>query len=75
MNNYGIPLTADELPIDMGSFVMTGRDSNIYSFKGLSADATKLPKVDAIGTGSSALCIDTGVILMYEKTTKTWYEL
>lgn len=75
MSNYGIPLTADEEPIDMGSFCVTGRNSNMYEFKGLSVDKDKLPTVNAIGTGSTALLIDTGTILMYEKSSKTWYEL
>lgn len=75
MNNYTIPLTADEILGDMGSIKITKRDSNIYEFKGLDADKDKLPKVKAIGTGSTCLLIDTGVILMYEATSKTWYEL
>lgn len=74
MSNYGIPLTADEEPIDMGSFCVTGKNSNIYELKGLSKDVSKLPKVNAIGTGSTAYCIDDGILYMYEKTSKTWYE-
>lgn len=74
MENYGIPLLADEKPFDMGSFCVTDRDSNIYEFKGLSIDVSKLPKVDAIGTGSTAYCVDDGILYMYDKSTKTWYE-
>lgn len=75
MNNYGIPLTADESEIDMGSFVLTKKDSNMYEFQGLSKDISKLPTVKAIGTGSVALCVDTGDVLMYEKTTRNWNQL
>lgn len=74
MINYVIPLTANET-LDMGSFNLTKAENGVYEFKGLSADMDKLPKVQSIGTGSTALCIDTGTILMYEKTSKTWYEL
>ena len=68
-----IPLCADET-IDMGSFTITGKNGNIYTFTGLSKDISKLPKVQAIGTGSLAICVDDGSSYMYEATTKTWYE-
>ena len=74
MTFFGIPLCAGE-SIEPSSFVLTKRDGNIYEFKGLSTDEGKLPVVKAIGTGSTALLIDTGVIKMYEATSKTWYDL
>lgn len=40
VKNYGIPLCAEET-IDMGSFCVTKRDSNMYEFQGLSADVDK----------------------------------
>lgn len=73
MIDYVIPLAAGET-LDMGSFVISGKKGNVYEFKGLSKDVSKLPKVQSIGTGSTAYCIDNGILYMYEKTTKTWYE-
>lgn len=75
MKNYSIPLTADEQPIDMGSLVISKKNANIYEFKGLNVDRNKLPTYKAIGTGSSAFLIDTGTVLIYEATTKIWYEV
>lgn len=60
---------------DLGSFVATSVDGKIRSYQGLSKDIDKLPKYDDLGTGSSALCVDTGQFYKYEKTTKQWYEL
>lgn len=60
---------------DLGSWVATSVDANRRSYEGLSADVGKLPKYDDLGTGSSALCVDTGDFLKYEATTKTWYQL
>jgi len=74
MIDYLIPLCAGET-LDMGSFTLTKATNGVYEFKGLSADVSKLPTVQAIGTGSTALCVDNGTIYMYEKTSKTWYEL
>lgn len=74
MADTRIPLCEGET-LDIGSFTLTEKDGNVYSFTGLSADVLKLPKIQAIGTGSTALCADTGSVYMYEKTTKTWYEL
>ena len=59
---------------DLGSFVATSVNGNIRKYEGLSKDISKLPKYDDLQTGSSALCVDTGQLLKYEKTTKTWYE-
>ena len=60
---------------DLGTFVCTSSEDNRRSYEGLSADVSKLPKYDTLGTGSSALCLDTGDFYKYEATTKTWYKL
>lgn len=52
--------TGADLP-DLGSFVAMPGSTNIRNYEGLE-------------TGSSAFCVDTGQLLKYEKTTKTWYE-
>lgn len=70
----------DSLP-DLGSWVCTSVDKtgngelNIRNYEGISSDLDKLPKYDNLGTGSSALCLDSGAFYKYEKTTKTWYQL
>ena len=72
----------DSLP-DLGSWVCTGVDKNdngqwnIRNYEGLSADVSKLPKYnnETLGTGSSALCVDTGDFYKYEQSTNTWYQL
>lgn len=71
----------ESLP-DLGSWVCTSVDRNdfgewnIRNYEGLSADVSKLPKYETgLGTGSSALCLDTGDFYKYESTTKTWYQL
>ena len=67
--------------IDLGTWVCTSVERNadgklnIRSYEGLSADVSKLPKYDDLGTGSSALCVDTGDYYKYEATTKTWYKI
>lgn len=60
---------------DLGSFVCTSSEDNRRNYEGLSADIGKLPKYDDLGTGSGALCVDTGDYYKYEATTKTWYPL
>lgn len=71
----------DSLP-DLGSWVCTSVDKNgngeliIRNYEGLSADVNKLPKYETgLGTGSSALCLDTGDFYKYEQSTKTWYQI
>jgi hypothetical protein len=59
---------------DLGSFVATTVEGRVRGYEGLFADIHKLPKYDDLSTGSSAFCIDTGKLLKYESTTKTWYE-
>lgn len=65
--------TGADLP-DLGSFVAMPGSTNIRNYEGLAKDMNKLPKYDDLETGSSAFCVDTGQLLKYEKTTKTWYE-
>lgn len=68
----------DSLP-DLGSWVCTSVDKNgngelnIRNYEGLSTDISKLPHYENLGTGSSALCLDNGDFLKYEKSTDTWY--
>lgn len=61
-----------EIP-DLGSWVATSTDGNIRCYEGLSSDVSKLPHY--VGTGSSALCVDTGDFYKYEKSTDKWYKL
>lgn len=63
----------DEIP-DLGTFVAMPGSDKVRNYTGLSKDISKLPKYDDLETGSSAFCVDTFQLLMYEKTTKTWYE-
>ena len=60
---------------DLGSFTCTSSEDSRRNYEGLSADVAKLPKYDDLGTGSIALCVDTGDFYKYEATTKTWYLL
>lgn len=72
----------ESLP-DLGSWVCTSVDRNdfgewnIRNYEGLSSDVSKLPKYNnnGLGTGSSALCLDTGDFYKYEKSTNTWYKI
>lgn len=71
----------DSLP-DLGSWICTSVDKNgngeliIRNYEGLYADVGKLPKYETgLGTGSSALCLDTGDFYKYEQSTKTWYQI
>lgn len=74
MTETNIPL-ADGETLDLKSFVLTAKHDDIYEFQGLKADIASLPKVNAIGTGSTAFCIDSGEAYGYEKTTRQWYAL
>ena len=61
---------------DMGSIKCvreSGPGNMIRSYKGLSADLSKLPHY--VLTGSSCFMIDTKKLYMFEKTTDTWYEV
>ena len=60
---------------DLGSIKCvneTGPDNMIRSYRGLSADISKLPHY--VSTGSTCFFIDTKKMYMFEKTTDTWYE-
>lgn len=60
---------------DLGSWEYTcGPYDKRRSYQGLSADVSKLPKYDDLLTGSSALCVDTGDVYLYQKGIKTWYK-
>lgn len=63
-----------EVP-DMGTLVATTTEGNIRNYEGYSYDFDKLPTYDDLGTGSSALFIDTGELYKYEATTRLWGKL
>lgn len=63
-----------------GSFVGSRKDGK-YSFTGLSSDVGSLPETirigsegNALGSGSTAYCVDTGELYMYEASSKKWYK-
>lgn len=60
---------------DLGSFQCTNIDGLKRDYEGFSVDVPKLPKYDNLGTGSSAMCLDTGDLYKYHAKTKTWYKL
>jgi hypothetical protein len=62
------------LDLDLGSWQETANStSKKRTFQGLSGDVSTLPTYDAIPTGSTALCLDTGDIYFYNAQDKTWY--
>lgn len=58
---------------DLGSFVCVNAAGNQRDYEGLSEDVSKLPHY--VGSGSSALCLDTSELYEYHKPTDTWYKL
>ena len=58
---------------DLGSFACVDVRGNIRSYEGLSSDISKLPHY--VGTGSSALCLDTGDYYKFHKEKDQWYKL
>lgn len=58
---------------DLGSFTAVDVNGSQRHYEGLSKDVDKLPHY--VGTGSSALCLDTGDLYKYLKSTDTWYKL
>lgn len=70
--------TAD-LP-DIGSFRCDTLENGKRNYLGLSTDIAKLPKVATypeytdLKTGSTAYCVDTGDLYMYEASNDNWYE-
>lgn len=60
-----------------GSFVMTGHDGRRLDYQGLSKDVGKLPTQknnSDLATGSTAYCIDSGELYIYESLTGQWYK-
>lgn len=64
---------AEDCP-DLGSWECVECEGNVRSYQGLSADVGKLPKYDDLGTGSSAMCLDSGDYYIFHSKTKTWYK-
>lgn len=61
----------DEVP-DLGSFVAMPGSDKVRNYNGLSKDIEKLPKYSDLMTGSSAFCMDTAELYMYEQKSKIW---
>lgn len=64
----------DELP-DLGKWDCVGTEDNKRFYEGFSEDVDKLPKYDTLGTGSTALCYDTGDLYKFHSKTNQWYKL
>ena len=63
----------DDFP-DLGSWEATCEaHAQRRTYQGFSADIAKLPKYDNLLTGSSALCLDTGDLLLYHAGKKQWF--
>lgn len=60
---------------DLGSWECVKVEGTKRDYWGLSDDVDKLPKYDDLGTGSTALCLDTGAVYGYHAPSKTWYAL
>ncbi len=59
-----------------GSFKIVEVKGNHKMFMGLSDDVSLLPnEMQNTITGSSAFCVDTGEVYLYEESTKTWYQI
>lgn len=59
-----------------GSFKLVEVKGNHKMFMGLSDDVSLLPnEMQNTITGSSAFCVDTGELYLYEESTKTWYQV
>ena len=59
-----------------GSFKIVEVKGNHKMFMGLSDDVSLLPnEMQNTITGSSAFCVDTGELYLYEESTKTWYQV
>lgn len=59
-----------------GSFKVVEIKGNHKMFMGLSSDVALLPnEMENTITGSSAFCVDTGEVFLYEETSKTWYQI
>lgn len=73
-NKYGLPTTAEETVENLKSWDVKSKGDNVFEFKGLSEDVPLLPKLKNLATGSTAYCVDTASVYMYERTKKEWYE-
>lgn len=62
----------EEVP-DLGSFVATEVNGRQRHYEGFSVDIVKLPHY--VGSGSSALCLDTGEVYKFHEKTDTWVKL
>lgn len=60
---------------DLGSWECVEVEALKRTYYGFSQDIDKLPKYDDLGTGSLALCLDTGACYTYHALTKEWYLL
>ena len=60
---------------DLGSWEATCSPyEKCRTYQGLSTDVSKLPTYDDLLTGSTAFCVDTGEVYVYQGgTIKTWY--
>lgn len=65
--------SVEDIP-DLGSWECTSIEVCERHYMGLSADVDKLPVYDDLGTGSTAMCLDTGDFYIYHDHTKTWYK-
>lgn len=72
MGKINIPDTTEQY----GSFKLVEVKGNHKMFMGLSSDVTLLPnEMQNTITGSSAFCVDTGEVWLYEESSKTWYQI
>lgn len=72
MNNTNMPDTTEQY----GSFKLVEVKGNHKMFMGLSSDVTLLPnEMENTITGSTAFCVDTGEVWLYEESSKTWYQI
>lgn len=70
VNSKKTILDADGNVVDMGSFVVRSSSSGVYQLYGLSKDVDKLPTTLAMG--SSAYCVDTGDLYMFDSENSQW---
>ena len=72
MGNVKMPDTTEQY----GSFKLVEEKGNHKMFMGLSSDVTELPNnMQGTITGSSAFCVDTGELYLYEESSGTWYQI